>query len=77
MPRARDLEAMKFFIIPQSLSLWLMGEGIVWAILLKEPLEVDRGQSCPTLATARDSHDEHHGGAAFLLVDTAVITSCG
>jgi hypothetical protein len=42
-----------------------------------ELLEVVRGRSRLMLAVACDSHSAHHDGAACLLVDAAIIVSCG
>jgi hypothetical protein len=55
----------------------LDGVGVVWENLLKELLEVVRGQSRLTLAAAYDSHGANQNGAACLLVDAAVIVGRG
>jgi hypothetical protein len=67
MPRARHLEAMKFFIMLQSLSM-LDGVGVVRASLLKDLLEVVHGRPRLMLPAACNSRATHHDGAPACLL---------
>jgi hypothetical protein len=72
--RPRGHEIIYHATIPK---LALDGVGVVQANLLKELLDVVRGQSCLTLAASYDSHGARHDGAACLLVNATIIIGRG